>query len=94
MPGPPTQHKGVVYYRGDAADAQCGAIFCLEINEGAARMSSKEFVDEYGATAACNLRLSKEYHYTGRAWGGDSWFMGVSEVEALCWSTASSATAM
>ena len=67
----------------DAADAQCGAIFCLEINEGAGQMSSKEFVDEYGATAACNLRLSKEYHHTDRAWGADSWFMGVGEVETL-----------
>ena len=67
----------------DAADAQCGAIFFLEINEGAVRMASKEYVSEYGATTACSLRLAEGYHNTKRAWGGDSWFIGVREVETL-----------
>ena len=33
----------------DAADAQCGAIFKLEINEGKQRMQEKKYVAEYGA---------------------------------------------
>eukprot|EP00966_Prymnesium_polylepis_P329562 7385246-Prymnesium_polylepis.1 len=56
----------------DAADAQCGCIFALEINEGAERMATKQYVAEHGATAACSLRLSKELHNSKRAWGGDS----------------------
>ena len=46
-------------------------------------MASKEYVDEFGATVACSMRLSKQLHGSGRAWAGDSWFMGVSEVEEL-----------
>ena len=67
----------------DVADAQCGCIFKLEINEGAVAMAEKEYYDEYGATTACNLRLSKELHNSERAWGGDSWFMSVTDVEVL-----------
>ena len=67
----------------DVADAQCGCIFKLEIHEGAERMAEKEYHLEYGATTACNLRLSKELHNTQRAWGGDSWFMSVTDVEVL-----------
>ena len=44
----------------DVADAQCGCIFNLEINEGAEAMTKKEYYLEYGATTACDLRLSKE----------------------------------
>ena len=65
----------------DCADAQCGCIFGIEINEGATEMAKKLYVNEYGATAACSLRLSKNLHNTNRAWGGDSWFIGVHEVE-------------
>ena len=67
----------------DWADAQCGCICGLEINEGAKRMAEKQYVADYGATAACSLRLSKNIHHTNRAWGGDSWFMGVKEVETI-----------
>ena len=65
----------------DCADAQCGCIFGIEINEGATEMAKKEYVNEYGGTAACSLRLSKHLHHSWRAWGGDSWFTGVREVE-------------
>eukprot|EP00966_Prymnesium_polylepis_P157993 3651839-Prymnesium_polylepis.1 len=65
----------------DWADAQVGCICGLKINEGAVEMAKKEYVAEYGATAACSLRLSKKLHGSKRAWGGDSWFMGVHEVE-------------
>ena len=54
----------------EIADAATGAIFCLEINEGKDRMAEKKWVDEYGATAACNLRLSENLFNSRRAWGG------------------------
>ena len=65
----------------DAADAQCGCIFSLEINEGKEEMAKKKYYAEHGPTAACSLRLSAPLHHSRRAWGGDSWFTGVHEVE-------------
>ena len=67
----------------DAADAQTGAIFRIEINEGKLRMCEKKYFAEYGATTACSLRLSEKLHGSKRCWGGDSWFMSVTSVETL-----------
>ena len=54
----------------DAADAQCGAIFRLEINEGKEKMAAKKYVSEYGATTSCSLRLSEKLRGSKRCWGG------------------------
>ena len=62
------------------ADSQC--IMGMEINKGKVGMAHAKYTDEYSATAATNLRLSERYHFTQRTWGGDSWFTGLSEIEA------------
>ena len=45
-------------------------------------MANAKYTDEYSATTATNLRLSEQFHDTQRTWGGDSWFTGLSEIEA------------
>ena len=52
------------------ADAQCGCIFGMEINKGAKATATVEYVGKgYTPAAATNLRLSKPFHHSGRAWG-------------------------
>ena len=46
----------------DAACAQVGNVFSIEINEGKERMAEKDYIAEYGPTVACSLRLSKGLH--------------------------------
>ena len=68
----------------DYADAQCGCILGMEINKGAKATASAEYIDQgYSPASDTNLRLSKPFHQSGRAWGGDSWFTGMAEMEAL-----------
>ena len=62
------------------ADSQC--IMGMEINKGAKAMAKLKYTDEYPATVAINMRLSETIHHTQRTWGGDSWFTGLSEIEA------------
>ena len=62
------------------ADSQC--IMGMEINKGKEGMAHAKYTDQYSATVATNLRLSEKYHHTQRTWGGDSWFTGLSELEA------------
>ena len=67
----------------DVACSHCGCILGLEINKGKLLMANAEYTDEYTASAATNLRLSKPWHQTHRAWGADSWFTGLDEMEAM-----------
>ena len=62
------------------ADSRC--IIFLEINKGKEANANKKYADQYAATPAINLRLSEAWHNTERAWGGDSWFTGMAEMEA------------
>jgi hypothetical protein len=62
--------------------ADCRCILGMEINKGKDGMANAKYTDEYPATVATNLRLSERYHHTQRTWGGDSWFTGLTEIEA------------
>ena len=55
----------------------------LEKCERKEEMHLKEYHEQFGATTACVLRLTKPYHGTGRTVFGDSWFGSFKSCEAL-----------
>ena len=83
-----------------AADGNSSCFLKLEIQEGALAHSELEYYNEYGHTAATSLRLLKPWFkgprrpdepwFKGpeqptRSCYGDSWFMGVNQMEAVYW---------
>ena len=81
-----------------AADGNSGCFVNLELQEGATAHSELECFTEYGHTAATSLRLLKPWFkgprrpsepwFKGpeqppRACYGDSWFMGINQLEAV-----------
>mmetsp|Transcript_49491 Transcript_49491/g.123045 ORF Transcript_49491/g.123045 Transcript_49491/m.123045 type:complete len:729 (+) Transcript_49491:264-2450(+) len=74
------------------ADGCSGCFLALEIQEGAERHVRQKWYDEYGHSAAVQLRLLQPYFKTAtganssmpsRVYGGDSWFMSVNAAEAI-----------
>ena len=65
------------------ADARSKLVSKLEIYEGKDRMKDKEFVSDFGATAATTLRLCHEIQGSGRVVIGDSWFGSVKTAVCL-----------
>ena len=55
----------------------------MEAHEGKADDLKWKWWREYGATTACTMRLSENWHGTGRVVAGDSWFTSVKTAEAL-----------
>ena len=60
-----------------------GVLLHAELVEGAVVDHNKEWYSEYKATTACTLRLTKQWHGTGRVVVGDAWFGSVRIVEEL-----------
>ncbi|NBX97284.1 hypothetical protein EBQ81_00260, partial [bacterium] len=60
-----------------------GVLLHAELVEGAVVDHNKEWYSEYKATTACTLRLTKQWHGTGRVVVGDAWFGSVRTVEEL-----------
>jgi hypothetical protein len=58
----------------DVADPYTGIILFLELQEGRDAMRAKEWSAEYGAGAACTLRMTRFWHGSGRTVIADSWF--------------------
>lgn len=54
--------------------AESGICVAAELCEGAEVDGKKEFVKEYGSTAATTLRIVKEYFGSGRVVVADAWF--------------------
>ena len=66
----------------DISDSRSNVVFRMELYEGREAMQGKEFVDEYGATAATSLRLTSDIQGSGRTVIADSWFGSVKT--AIC----------
>ena len=69
-------------------DGTTGVTLRLEHDVGKELNPSQKFVSDWehsaqAFTIAQNLRLLEPYFKSNRTYGADSWFMGVSEVEAL-----------
>lgn len=75
--------KGVGCELKSCADCETKVLLRLEIMEGKVPMSTKDFVQEYGASTAVALRLTKEYFGSGRTVIADSAFSSVKTAEAL-----------
>ena len=65
------------------SDGQSNIVLNLKLYEGKDIMSQKQHVDEYGATTATVLRLTKLIYGTGRIIVADSWFGSVKSAMAL-----------
>ena len=61
----------------DLADARSCIAVKLELYEGKETMKEKEHVSKYGAICATTLRLTTDFHGTGRIVIADSWFDSV-----------------
>lgn len=66
-----------------SADCGTGIMLQLEIQEGKEKMNRKEYVQAFGATTACTLRLVKPWFHTHRTVLGDSWFASVKTLVKL-----------
>ena len=55
----------------------------IEIQSGKNRMRNMEFVEKFGATVACTLRLIKAWKGSGRVVVADSWFGSIKAVLAV-----------
>ena len=67
---------------------QVGVTLVLEHDVGKDLNPHQKFVADWQESAqaftiAQNLRLIEPYFKSKRTYGGDSWFMGVSEAEAM-----------
>ena len=58
----------------NVADPYTGIILFLELQEGRDAMRAKQWSAEFGAGAACTLRMTRFWHGTGRTIIADSWF--------------------
>ena len=67
----------------DLADARSCIAVKLELYEGKETMKEKEHVSKYGAICATTLRLTTDFHGTGRIVIADSWFDSVKMAIAL-----------
>ena len=67
----------------DLADARSLIAVKLELYEGKETMKEKEHVSKYGAICATTLRLTTDFHGTGRIVIADSWFDSVKMAIAL-----------
>ncbi|OQR85202.1 hypothetical protein ACHHYP_20598 [Achlya hypogyna] len=65
------------------ACSQTGILLKLDIVEGTARQSSKQFHQQYGSGTSSVLRLSQEYFGSGRTVVADSAFASVKTLLAL-----------
>ena len=59
------------------SDASTHIVLHMELHEPKEDMADKEFVQEYGATTACCLRITEHWKGSGRIVVGDSWFGSV-----------------
>ena len=59
------------------SDASTHIVLHMELHEPKEDMADKEYVKEYGATAACCLRITAPWKGSGRIVVGDSWFGSV-----------------
>ena len=64
-------------------DARSKIVLYAELYEGKEIMQYKDYVDDFGATTACCLRLTDPWKGTGRLVIGDSWFGSVNSVAEL-----------
>ena len=67
----------------DLSDASSMIVLRMELYEGKDQMSTKEHVQEHGATCATTLRLVEPIKGTGRIVVGDAWFGSVLTVKEL-----------
>ena len=65
------------------SDASTNIVLHMELHEPKEDMANKDYVDEYGATTACSLRLTSYWKGTGRIVIGDSWFGSVKTCSEL-----------
>lgn len=77
--------KGIGSELKAVADGETGIMLGLEIQEGAARMKNKEFMDDPNmqTSTAWTLRLTKPWNGTGRTIVGDSAFSSFKTVLAV-----------
>lgn len=55
-------------------DTKTGVCLSAEIVEGASVDGAKEYVEDWGKTTACTLRLVRKWSGSGRIVIGDAWF--------------------
>lgn len=66
------------------ACAESQVLLRVDMQEGATAMGEKQYVSEWGKSAACQLRLTQPWHGTKRIIIGDSWFGCMNAVAAFC----------
>lgn len=64
-------------------DGRSKIVLYIEMHEGKESMKNKEYVDEFGASTATCLRLTKHWSSSGRVVVGDSWFGSVKSAVQL-----------
>ena len=67
----------------DVADTRSCIAVKLKLYEGKETMKEKEHVSNYGAKCATTLRLTTDFHGTGRIVIADTWFDSVKMALAL-----------
>ena len=65
------------------SDAKTNIVLHMELNEAKEDMATKPYVAEFGATAACSVRITEPWKGSGRIVVGDSWFGSVKTCKQL-----------